>query len=250
MAMDVNKNSYTFIFAFVMVIVVAAILSFAATSLKPAQDENVRLEKMQSILASIGVEVERDAADEAYQKHIVDELVVTNGEINPSAEAFTIDLSKEVPKPPMERKAPLYVAEKDGQTFYILPLRGKGLWGPIWGYISLEDDVNTVFGAVFDHKSETPGLGAEIGTPMFMEQFHNKKILDSDGEFFGITVTKKEAKGDYQVDGISGGTITSVGVENMIDDCVQSYVDFLKSYNPEKAVAARASQNTELATAQ
>lgn len=250
MAIDANKNSYTFLFALVMVIVVAAILSLAATSLKPAQEENVRLEKMQSILASIGVEVERDGAEELYKKYIKEELVITGGEVNSSADAFTVDLSKEIPKPPMERKAPLYVAQKDGEIYYILPLRGKGLWGPIWGYISLEENVNTVFGAVFDHKSETPGLGAEIGTPIFMEQFHNKKILDADGEFFGITVTKKEAKGDYQVDGISGGTITSVGVEDMIDDCVRSYVGFLKAYTPEQAVAARTSNNIELATAQ
>ena len=127
-----------------------------------------------------------------------------------------------------------------------MPLRGKGLWGPIWGYISLKDDVKTVYGAVFDHKSETPGLGAEISTPIFMDQFQDKKILNSEGEFFGIKVTKKEAVGDYQVDGISGGTITSVGVENMIDDCMRPYVGFLKDYSN---VAAKAgATNNKVAT--
>jgi Na+-transporting NADH:ubiquinone oxidoreductase subunit C len=228
MALDVNKNSYTFIFSLVMVIVVAALLSFAATSLKPAQDENVRLEKMQSILASINVKVSRDEAGEAYKKYIKKEVVVNaNSPVN-GISAFEIELSKELDKSPQERNAPLYIAEKDGSSYYIIPLRGKGLWGPIWGYISLKEDVNTVYGATFDHKSETPGLGAEINTPVFMDQFQSKKIL-KDGNFSGIQVTKKEAVGDYQVDGISGGTITSVGVQDMIEDCMQSYVQYLKS---------------------
>lgn len=227
MALDVNKNSYTFIFAFVMVLVVAALLSFAATSLKPAQDENIRLEKMQNILASINVEVSREEADKAYNKYIQQEIVLNNNQAVEGINAFQIELSKQMDKTPLERDAPIYVAEKDGSKYYIIPLRGKGLWGPIWGYISLKEDINTVYGATFDHKSETPGLGAEINTPLFMEQFQSKKIL-KDGEFSGIKVTKKEAVGDYEVDGISGGTITSVGVEDMITNCMQSYIGFLQ----------------------
>lgn len=229
--MDVNKNSYTFLFAAVMVVVVAALLSFAATSLKPMQDRNVELEKKQSILRSIGVDVERDAAEEAYDKYIKDELVVHNGEIREGVDAFTVEMSKEVNKAPEERNAPLYIAEKEGQRYFIIPLRGKGLWGPIWGYIALESDVNTVYGAVFDHKGETPGLGAEIVTPMFSEQFHEKKILNENREFVSIEVRKGDAAGDYQVDGISGGTITSVGVQNMLDDNLRAYISFLKEYS-------------------
>lgn len=247
--MDVNKNSYTFIFATVMVVVVAALLSFAATSLKPAQDENIRLEKMQNILSSINVNVERDQAEEYYKKHIKEELVVHSNEVKDGIAAFDIELSKELPKAPAERNAPLYVAEKDAETFYILPLRGKGLWGPIWGYISLRDDVKTVYGAIFDHKAETPGLGAEIKTAPFMNQFPDKKVLDEEGYFVGIKVTKAAAVGDYQVDGISGGTITSVGVEDMIKDCMQSYIDFLKSYQAS-ATANASSANPEVASIQ
>lgn len=228
--MDVNKNSYTFIFALAMVLVVAALLSFAATSLKPAQEENIRNEKMQRILASVNIEVERDAAQASYDKYITKALVVKNNQVVEGIEAFEIDLSKEIDKAPTDRNAPLYIAEVNNEQYFIVPLRGKGLWGPIWGYISLKDDVNTVFGAVFDHKSETPGLGAEIATPVFMDQFQEKKILKN-GEFTGIKVTKKAAQGDYEVDGISGGTITSVGVENMIDDNMRAYIDFLKNYN-------------------
>lgn len=228
--MDVNKNSYTFIFALAMVLVVAALLSFAATALKPAQEENIRNEKMQRILASVNIEVERDAAQASYDKYITKALVVKNNQVVEGIEAFEIDLSKEIDKAPTERNAPLYIAEVNNEQYFIVPLRGKGLWGPIWGYISLKDDVKTVYGAVFDHKSETPGLGAEISTPVFMDQFQEKKILKN-GEFTGIKVTKKAAQGDYEVDGISGGTITSVGVENMIDDNMRAYIDFLKNYN-------------------
>lgn len=229
--MDVNKNSYTFTFAAIMVIVVAAILSFAATSLKPMQDNNVRLEKMQNILSSIKVEVERDEAESVYSDYIKKEVVISNSKEVSGIAAFDVELSKEVVKAPMERNAPLYIAEKDGSTYYIIPLRGKGLWGPIWGYISLESNVSTVYGATFDHKSETPGLGAEIKTPAFTDLFPGKEILEEDRSFTGIKVMKGNASGEHQVNGISGGTITSVGVENMITDCMQSYIPYLKDNN-------------------
>lgn len=245
--MDVNKNSYTFAFAGVMVVVVAALLSFAATSLKPFQDKNVVLEKKQDILKSIGVEVTREQADVDYGKYIKQELVINNGEVKEGVAAFNVDLSKEIKKAPAERDAPLYVADKDGETFYIIPLRGKGLWGPIWGYISLKGDVNTVSGATFGHKGETPGLGAEIATPVFMDQFVDKKILDTKGDFASIKVMKGNATGDYQVDGISGGTITSVGVQDMLEDCIQAYVPYLKSV-AAGSTAAVANEDINVAT--
>ncbi len=217
-------------FAGAMVIVVAALLSFAATLLKPMQDRNVELEKKQNILNSIGINVSRDEAEKAYSKYIKQEPVVFNNEIEEGMRAFAIDLSKEIKKEPAERYAPLYIAEKEGNNYYILPLRGKGLWGPIWGYIALEGDINTIYGATFDHKTETPGLGAEIATSVFMDQFHGKRVLDSSGRFVSIEVKKGQASNDYEVDGISGGTITSVGVQNMLDDCIKVYIPFLKEY--------------------
>ena len=173
--MNVNSNGYTFGFAAVMVVVVAAVLSFVATSLKPMQDKNVELEKMQNILSSIQVEVSRDEAAEVYQDYILEELVVSEGSLVQGVDAFNVDMAKEIRLENDERNAPLYVAEKDGKTYYVIPLRGAGLWGPIWGYLSLEEDLNTVYGAVFDHKAETPGLGAEIKTPVFTDQFRGKK---------------------------------------------------------------------------
>jgi Na+-transporting NADH:ubiquinone oxidoreductase subunit C len=228
--MDVNKNSYTFTFATIMVVVVAAILSFAATSLKDRQDNNVRLEKMQNILSSIKVEVDREGSEAIYKDYINQELVIYNSNSIEGVNAFDIDLAKEVVKDPMDRNAPLYIAQKDGKTYYILPMRGKGLWGPIWGYVSLESNASTIYGATFDHKSETPGLGAEIKTPVFTDLFPGKEIMDN-GDFKGISVMKGTASGDYEVNGISGGTITSVGVQDMISDCMLSYVPFLKSHS-------------------
>ncbi|MFC2087108.1 NADH:ubiquinone reductase (Na(+)-transporting) subunit C, partial [Bacteroidota bacterium] len=115
----------------------------------------------------------------------------------------------------------------------IIPLRGKGLWGPIWGYVSLEDDYNTVYGAVFDHKTETPGLGAEINTTWFQKPFKGKNIFNQSGEFVGINIYKGGSgaaanAGDLKhgVDGISGGTITSKGVEAMIHDNLNLYTAY------------------------
>ena len=237
--MNVNSNAYTFGFASVMVLVVAATLSYIATSLKPMQAENVEKEKMQNILSSIQVQVEREKAPDIYQKYIVEQLVVSNGELIEGLDAFKVDMLKEVRLSNKERKAPLYVAEKEGETYYIIPLQGTGLWGPIWGYIALEQDLNTVYGAVFDHKAETPGLGAEIKTPIFMDQFPGKKILDMDGSLLGIDVRKGDSSTDYQVDGISGGTITSDGVELMILDCLEAYFPFLEQYAGSTTASAQ-----------
>jgi Na+-transporting NADH:ubiquinone oxidoreductase subunit C len=246
--MDVNKNSYTFLFAAVMVVVVAAVLSFAATSLKDRQDNNVRLEKMQNILASINVEIDREGAEGVYKDYIKQELVVKNSQPVSGLEAFDIELSKEVIKTPKDRNAPLYIAEKDGETYFILPLRGKGLWGPIWGYISLKKNVSTIFGATFDHKSETPGLGAEINTEVFTSLFPAKEVLDNSGAFTGISVVKGNAEGPHEVNGISGGTITSVGVQDMIQDCMKSYIPFLKNYQASNTASVRGDNSNPIAS--
>lgn len=248
--MNANSNSYTFIFAAALVVVVAAILSFTAVSLDERQDANVRKEKMQSILASIKVNVSREEAAKAFDAHVKDQVVLRNGEKVQGTKAFNISMAKQVSKPIEERKAPLYVAEKEGKTYYIIPLRGKGLWGPIWGYISLKSDGKTVYGAVFDHKSETPGLGAEINTDEFQAQFPKKAVFGNNGDFTGIKVTKKPAKGPHQVDGISGGTITSNGVQKMITDCVAAYKSFLKKDKGQYADDSNLPKESELAIAE
>ncbi|MBR8535938.1 NADH:ubiquinone reductase (Na(+)-transporting) subunit C [Carboxylicivirga sediminis] len=232
--MDRQGNTYTFLYASVMVIVVAAILAFLAQSLKPMQDKNAAVAKKMDILKSVQIESTAANAEEKYNKYIGENAYVLdiNGEKKPGLEAFTVDLAKEVKKGDDERAYPIYECKLDnGQTKYIIPVRGKGLWGPIWGYVSLDDDKNTVFGATFGHKGETPGLGAEITTDMFQKPFTGKKLFDENGQFASIEVVKKgQSQGDlHKVDGISGGTITSVGVGTMLEDCLSGYEKFLKN---------------------
>ena len=145
-------------------------------------------------------------------------------------DAFSIDIKKELSKPAADRKLPVYVGTLDnGTNAYVMPVRGKGLWGPIWGYVSLKPDMNTIYGVVFDHQGETPGLGAEIATEFFQTPFIDKQIFKDSTEFVSIKVLKGGApEGDmHSVDAISGGTITSVGVDAMLKACLSSYMSFL-----------------------
>ena len=235
--MNVNSNGYTYTFSIVMVVVVAAVLSFTALSLKAPQERNIELEKKQDILRSLGIEVDREAASEAFDAAIQQQVVLQNGQpvSSPAVEAFKIDLAKAMSTPVAERQVPLFIAEKDNKSYYIVPVRGKGLWGPIWGYIALESDGNTVYGATFGHKSETPGLGAEISTPVFTDPFKGKKLMEG-SNFVSIEVRKGDAAGQHQVNGISGGTITSVGVQAMLQDCLAPYALYFKS-NPNTVSA-------------
>ena len=229
--MNVNSNTYTYTFATVMVVLVAVLLSGASLGLKSKQASNISQEKKQSILASIGIEVDRSESDEAFGEYIKQSLTLQGGTVvsEDASAAFNIDMAAAIKTGNMDRSVPLYVAEKDGETYYIIPMRGKGLWGPVWGYLALESDGNTVVGATFDHKSETPGLGAEITTPMFTDQFPGKKISEA-GMFKSISVVKAgTSAGDYAVDGISGGTITSNGVNDMLSDCLTPYAQYFKN---------------------
>ena len=229
--MNVNSNAYTYTFATVMVVLVAVLLSGASLGLKSKQASNISQEKKQSILASIGIEVDRSESDAAFGEYIKQSLTLQGGTVvsEDASAAFDIDMAAAIKAGNMDRSVPLYVAEKEGDTYYIIPMRGKGLWGPVWGYLALESDGNTVVGATFDHKSETPGLGAEITTPMFTDQFPRKKISEA-GMFKSISVVKAgTSAGDYAVDGISGGTITSNGVNDMLTDCLAPYAEYFKN---------------------
>ena len=225
--MNVNKNSYTFGFAAVMVVVVAALLSVAAISLKPFQSRNILLEKKQNILSSVGINIDRDEADIQYPVFVKEELVLNYKGEEIDGVAFDIDLQKELKKGKKFQSLPLFISEVDEKKQYIIPLRGKGLWGPIWGFIALEDDLNKVFGAVFDHKGETPGLGAEINRPFFEDPFSGKTIFEN-GVLISVKVVKGGAqKGDmHAVDGISGGTITSDGVSDMLYERLSMYLPY------------------------
>tara|TARA_X000001036_G_C20544078_1_gene751569 strand:+ start:143 stop:919 length:777 start_codon:yes stop_codon:yes gene_type:complete len=240
--MNVDSNSYTFGFATIMVVIVAALLSYAAIGLKPFQDRNIELEKQQNILSSVGIKVERDSAESAYSKYIKEELVLNYKGEEIEGSAFEIELGKEIKKDKSVQLLPLFISNIEESIQYIIPLRGKGLWGPIWGFIALEEDLNTVYGAVFDHKGETPGLGAEINQSFFQEPFIGKTIFDGDN-LSSIRVVKGGAPdGDnHAVDGISGGTITSDGVTDMLLERLDMYLPYItnmkEKIESEKLVA-------------
>jgi|TARA_B100000959_G_scaffold285628_1_gene360979 Na+-transporting NADH:ubiquinone oxidoreductase subunit C len=236
--MDVNKNTYTIVFAAIIVIIIAAILSVTSLKLEPLQNINIALEKKQNILKSIGIEVSRDKAEEDYYIYIKEEFVLNHlGEKKEELSALDVNLAKEVKKKINNQSLPVYIGEKNGAKKYIIPLRGKGLWGPIWGFIALNDDLNTVFGSSFNHKKETPGLGAEINRDFFSNQFKNKLIYEN--ELVKFEVKKNGKGGPYEVDGISGGTITSNGVTDMIQERLVRYLpyfDRIKSSNEVDSV--------------
>uniref|UniRef100_UPI0032173749 NADH:ubiquinone reductase (Na(+)-transporting) subunit C n=1 Tax=uncultured Draconibacterium sp. TaxID=1573823 RepID=UPI0032173749 len=227
--MDRNSNTYTFLYAAIMVIIVAAVLASVSMALKPAQKKNVAIEKKQNILASVNIESTAATAEAIYAEKIVNEYVVTTKGEKAEGDAFTTDLKKERAKDAADMLLPVFEVKTDDGIKYVLPVYGAGLWGPIWGYVSLNDDMNTIYGANFDHEGETPGLGAEISTPMFEEPFKGKKIFDESGKLVSILVAKVGQVGaeEHKVDAISGGTITSKGLEKMLADDFTSYEEFL-----------------------
>jgi len=244
------SNSYVFRYAAIMVILVAAVLSAVAMLLKPAQDRNVAVLKMRSILASANIEATAENAIELFDKYIIEEDALSpNGDVigvyrNQKLEKgdirpFEINLKEELYKQSKggEFELPLYIADIAGKKLYIFPLLGRGLWGQIYGNLALESDFNTVAGSMFGHDKETPGLGAEIQNTEFEAQFIGKKIFDENGKFTSIKVMKGASKIMtpaqlvHGVDAISGGTITSNGVSAMLQSNLTNYLEFIKKRN-------------------
>lgn len=238
-----DKNSYTILFAIGMVFVVGFLLAFAASSLKPTITENVRLEKQQNILYAMGINdndessavfISTDKAPAAFSKYVSKQLVIQGDKVTEDDKAYLIDVKKEkslAKNDGYQRKLPLFVGEKDGKTIYVIPIYGKGLWDAIWGYVGVDKDM-VVQGAYFDHKGETPGLGANIKQRFFMDDFYGEHLLDESGAFKGITVAKGNAdpknnnKTDNEVDAIAGATITGDGVTAMIKSDLRMYLPY------------------------
>jgi len=240
--MDTNKNSYTFIFAIVMVVVVAFLLSFAATSLKPLQDENIKLEKMQNILKTVGVDVSREEAAKVFTDYVKSGVVVDpTGKVIEEAKGADIEgglaFKGDVKHAVSKKQYPIFIAEVEGKTFYVIPLYGMGMWSDIWGNVALESDKNTIAGVNFDHKSETAGLGAEIATDWFQVEWVGKQILKdpnggfTDANFASVTAIKggADASDAHGVDAISGGTVTSVATSKMFKDRVELYLPYFNN---------------------
>jgi Na+-transporting NADH:ubiquinone oxidoreductase subunit C len=225
--MNKEGKVYTILFITILVVLVGASLAFVATALKPEQDANMKKEKMQNILNSFGVVADRSNSEEKYKEFIKEEFVLDiNGEIIEGAKAFDIDLAKD------KSKFPLFIAEQDGKKTYIIPARGMGLWDAIWCYVSLNDELK-VKGIVFDHKAETPGLGAEIKEKYFTESFVGENIFETSGKLDGLKVVKGYKGGtdkeDGDVDAISGATLTCNGVTEMLTRGLSPYEKYLKT---------------------
>lgn len=250
MAINTDKNSYTIIFAAIMVIVVGSVLAFVASAFNDKIQENKRLEKQQNILYAMGINENEDegsvnfvptnkVADE-FSKYITEQLVIEGDKVTEDNEAYLIDIKKQetAAKSGAVRKLPLFIGEKEGKKFYIIPMYGKGLWDAIWGFISLDQDL-VVQGVYFDHKGETPGLGANIKERFFMDDFEGENILEG-SEYMGIKVAKGNndptnvTKNDNKVDALAGATITGNGVSAMIKESVGLYKGYLETIKAKK----------------
>lgn len=241
MAVNKDSNGYTFMFAILLVVIVGSGLASVSVGLKPKQNKNLEVKKKMDILNSLKIKEVKDGdtldvsrlnAEALYNQYILeDECLVLDagGNVLEGVVAFDVDIKTQYRDKNLaveDREYPLYVASIEGSTKYVIPVVGSGLWGPIWGYIAVNEDKNSIFGAQFDHKTETPGLGAEIKQSFFYSQY-DSEVLTVDGNYKPIKVVKDGSGADmHKVDGITGGTITSKGVEEMVDRTLQVYVKY------------------------
>ena len=248
MAINTEKNTYTLLFAIGLVVIVGTLLAAIDSSLKDKIRINKTLEKQQNILYAIGINenegnsvsfIAAEKAEEEFSKYITKQIYIQGDSIIEDNEAYLIDVKKQkalAKDPSYKRKLPLFIAQKDGKNLYVAPIRGKGLWDAIWAYVSIDENM-VIRGIYFDHKAETPGLGANIKQRFFMDDFIGESLLDSEGNFKGVTVSKtnldpkNEDKYDHEVDAIAGSTITGDGVTAMIRSDLSLYQPFFNSLN-------------------
>tara|TARA_B100000530_G_scaffold296984_1_gene216078 strand:- start:1411 stop:2163 length:753 start_codon:yes stop_codon:yes gene_type:complete len=248
MAINTEKNTYTLLFAVGLVVIVGTLLAAIDSSLKDKIRINEILEKQQNILYAIGINenegnnvsfIAAEKAEEEFNKYITKQIYIQGDEVIEDNKAYLIDVKKQktlAKDPSHKRKLPLFLAQKDGRNLYVAPIRGKGLWDAIWAYVSVDENM-VIRGIYFDHKAETPGLGANIKQRFFMDDFIGESLLDSQGNFKGVTVSKtnldpkNEDKYDNEVDAIAGSTITGDGVTAMIRSDLSLYQPYFNSLN-------------------
>lgn len=228
--MNINKNSntYTIVYSIVVVVIVAFLLAFAYKGLEERSNANERIDKKQQILAALNIRnLDKDSVEEVYQHVIVkDEIVDESGKVISESKGFDVARKDMTPE-----KLPFYVCKIDSATKYVIPMVGKGLWGSIWGFIALNEDGNTVYGAYFSHESETAGLGSLIQDQPFQEEFQGKGVYKSDGKV-ALNIVKAGNVKDktVDVDGITGATLTSNGVNAMLQDYLAMYAKTLSEH--------------------
>ena len=250
MAINKNGTGYTFGFAIVMVIVVGAALAVTSMSLKPRQQANAADKKMMDILGAIQVESTRENATDMFSQYVTTRIAIdaSGGQVSlkqgvvdtkDAADPFNIDIKKDyrANKPSKGDLAwgnakaltfPVFECDKEGEKLYVVPMVGTGLWGPIWGYVAMQGDMKTIYGATFDHKTETPGLGAEIKEGFFTEKFAGKTLEEVGPTYFSV-LKGGAITNEHSVDGITGGTITSKGVDEMLNRTMGIYLKYFNN---------------------
>ena len=234
--MNRQGNTYTVIYSVALVLIVGVVLSLIYQALRPTQVDNIANDTRKQILAAARIiPTQGESISELYKQHIVKSYIVNSegSVIDAGKDAFDVNVAAEVKKNFTDRLLPVYECKTDEGLKYILPVYGAGLWGPIWGYVAFDSNGDTIYGAYFAHEGETPGLGAEIEKPAFSNQFEGKNIFNKEGNFTSVAVVKAGQKpndGDY-VNAVSGGTITSQGVQKMLANSLEPYSAFLKNLN-------------------
>ena len=232
--LNTNSNSYTIIYSIIIVVLVAFLLAFVFQALKPMQDANVALDKKKQILNSLNIrDLNNEEAAAKYQEVVLaDEIIDEQGNVLEKGEQGGENYGFKLNSADFKNgKLALFVCKVDGQTKYVIPVYGMGLWGAINGYIAINADKSTVFGTYFDHESETAGLGAEIkDNRAWQNQFQGKKLFAQDPNKIALAVSKKVEDPSTQVDGITGATLTSNGVTEMLQTCLGAYMNFLKAH--------------------
>lgn len=233
--MNTNSNSYTIIYASVMVVIVAFLLAFVSDVLKPTQDKNVELDKKKQILAALNIRDVKDSeeVEAKYREVIVADMVVkSDGSLVKEGKEKDQDGFKVENKNITPDNLPVYLCKVDGRTKYVVPMSGRGLWGGLWGYMAVNDDLKTIYGAYFSHESETAGLGSPIAGQEFQDRFKDKQIFaDSVSDKVALTVVKKgQVKNpQYEVDGLTGATLTTKGAAAMINGGLSQYLGFFNA---------------------
>lgn len=230
--MKTNSNSYTIIYSVIIVVIVAFLLAFVSQALKPMQDANVALDKKKQILNSLNIRDLNDAQADAKYKEVVvaDRVIDEKGKVLlPGTSGGENAGFKLESKDYKEGKLALYICRVNGETKYVVPVYGMGLWGPISGYIALNADKSTIYGVYFNHESETAGLGAEIkDNKAWQEKFQGKKLFKSgDDKTIALSVEKKVEDPTTQVDAVTGATLTSNGVRDMLHEALGKYLVFI-----------------------
>jgi len=242
-----QSNAYVIIFTAVMTMVVGGILSFTSQALEPAQKRSIELDTKSQILSSVMDREELNKMKpeevlEYYDKRITSLVVDINGnEVTENEEgepvvAEKVNIEKNYKKAPEDRLYPVFkymnADDPDAVDSYILPLYGAGLWDKIWGFIALDNGLETIVGAAYAHRAETPGLGARIATPQIQNRYVGKEIFNDNGELVSVTMVKGEGNSgltEHQVDGMSGATITGKGLNDMLKNYLTYYQSYFKT---------------------